>query len=74
MVKTYQQSLRQLSDADAERFELQRSWMNAFVSQSDIRDAEDYIDEAALVMFVGGPEKARISAASVKQKSLIPGG
>ncbi|MEM7035734.1 MAG: AAA family ATPase, partial [Bacteroidota bacterium] len=66
-VKTYQESLKQLKDSPADRYELLRSWVHAFVSQSgDAQGKGDYVGEAALILFNGGPEKARIAAAGVR--------
>lgn len=65
MGKTYTQSLKQLENNRAERFELLRSWVTAYVHQNHVADGDEYIDEAAGILFRGGIEEVRLSAASV---------
>ncbi|MEM0999666.1 MAG: DNA repair ATPase [Bacteroidota bacterium] len=65
MGKTFEQSLKRLEGRIAEQFQLLRNWVSAYVHQQNVPDGEDYIDEAAMVLFRGGVEAVRLSVASV---------
>ncbi|HHG86607.1 MAG TPA: AAA family ATPase, partial [Bacteroidetes bacterium] len=65
MVKTFAQSLQRLENDAMTRYELLRNWVSAFVHGLEGDSAHDYISEAALLLFQGGPEKMRLATASV---------
>ena len=51
--KAYETSLKTLNEVPEERFEMLRNWLEAFVTQdnSDVEFIEEYIDEAASLLF-----------------------
>jgi hypothetical protein len=65
MLKTFEQSLKQLEGRISEQFQLLRTWVSAYVHQENVVDGEDYIDEASMVLFRGGVEAVRLASASV---------
>lgn len=71
MQKTFDESLAQLKDEPAERYELLRNWLHAFVRQSGDGLRDDYAEEAAMLLFNGGLKLARQSEAAVTRR--IPG-
>lgn len=58
---TFEESLSRLKNVPADQYQLICSWLNAFAPQSEVPDAKDYIEEAAAVLFIGGPDRVRIS-------------
>ncbi len=67
MHATYSSSLKQLENTRRGRFELLRSWVNAYVDSEQIQDGEDYVDEAAFLLFNAGKAQVRDIAASSKR-------
>ena len=65
MQKTFSESLGRLEGSAVDAFDLLRHWVKAFVQQTQRAGGVDYLDEAAVLLFLGGPEQARISAAGV---------
>lgn len=65
---TYSQSLEQLAQAPLDRFQLIRSWVKAFLPQSESPSASEYVDEAATILFLGGAENVRISPAEFSRE------
>ncbi len=72
--RAYDDSLKTLKDAPVERFELLRDWMEAFVIQSRLEKeldfVEEYVDEAASLLFHNSFKKERIVNASVSLEVL----
>jgi hypothetical protein len=67
----YEQSLKELADAPEEQFELLRTWVEAFVKQANLGEevefVEEYIDEAASLLFHQDYDNTRIIHASIQQ-------
>ncbi len=72
MLKAYQASLQQLENTRRGRFELLRSWVRAFVRERNVLDGEDYVDEAAMILFAAGSDK-KVRGLSVSVKASLKG-
>lgn len=67
MREAYASSLDHLKNTRRGRFELLRSWVNAYVRESDIASGKDYVDEAAFLLFIEDQKQVRNVKASVKR-------
>lgn len=65
MQKGFQESLDRLQDSPADAFDLLRAWVRAFVAQTQRPDGQDYVDEAAVLLFVEGQVGSKVAHTSV---------
>ncbi|MDX2304339.1 MAG: DNA repair ATPase [Microscillaceae bacterium] len=66
--QAYETSLKNLEDVPEERFEMLRNWLDAFVNQVDsqVEFIEEYIDEAASLLFHDSFQRLQIVQAPIK--------
>ncbi len=70
-IRIFEQSLQELSDAPEEQFELLRTWVDAFVKSANLAQevdfVEEYIDEAASLLFHKNYDNTHVIHASIQQ-------
>ncbi len=64
-VKTFQESLRQLEEVPEDRYSLICSWLTAYVEMEGKPEAVDYVQEAAVIQFLGDQDHFRTVPGSV---------
>lgn len=66
MRKAFDASLQQLENTRRGRYELLRNWVRAYVRDSKVAEGNDYVDEAAMLLFASDEQAVREISVSVK--------